>query len=194
MHVSFLGIDIGKNSCSVVGVDDSGADHQGGSSGSQLMGNGLCPRPARDWQEAKRPDRGRHARVTARPPTHASPTVARMSSRPWKASVGRPAIPRRSGWTTSYVGKQTGNRPTGLPASATADAFIRLLQMVSTVNGIVPCHSKHRIHQQVVPWSSPSLRWDTCPGGRPEHYLQGRNRALTALAERGPSTWSPVVR
>ncbi len=28
------------------------------------------------------------------------------------------------------------------------------------------------------------------PGGGPKHYLQGRERALTALSERGSSTWN----
>lgn len=39
---------------------------------------------------------------------------------------------------------------------------------------------------------SPSSTRASDPGGRPEHYLQGhRSDALTALADRGPSTWHP---
>ena len=30
---------------------------------------------------------------------------------------------------------------------------------------------------------------DAIPSGRPEHYLKGRRRALTALAERGSPAW-----
>src|SRR3954447_6728748 len=51
-------------------------------------------------------------------------------------------------------------------------------------------HSEHRIQRALqTPWSSPSLTRDADPGRRPEHYLQGRCRALTAHAERGSPTW-----
>ena len=74
------------------------------------------------------------------------------------------------------------------------DAGFNVVQMVSTVNGIAPCHSKHRIHR--------------LPDGRGPHRPQNGIRAqvegpniiyrvaicaLTALAERGPSTWFPVA-
>src|SRR3954452_16437428 len=50
--------------------------------------------------------------------------------------------------------------------------------------------SEHRIQRALqTPWSSPSLTRDADPGRRPEHYLQGRCRALTAHAERGSPTW-----
>src|SRR3954468_21430080 len=51
-------------------------------------------------------------------------------------------------------------------------------------------HSEHRIQRALqTPWSSPSLTRDADPGRRPEHYLQGRCRALTVHAERGSPTW-----
>jgi hypothetical protein len=75
-----------------------------------------------------------------------------------------------------------------------ADADSKLIQMVSTVNGIAPSHSKHRIQRR------------PCGGGphRPQDEIrtqvEGPNiiyrvacRALTALAERGPSTWHPTA-
>jgi hypothetical protein len=65
--------------------------------------------------------------------------------------------------------------PTVLYAPRFVGAGSNLSLAASTVNGIAPCHSKHRIQQCLErPWSSPSLRRDTHPGGRPEHYLQGR--------------------
>jgi hypothetical protein len=85
--------------------------------------------------------------------------------------------------------------PTVLYAPRFVGAGSNLSLAASTVNGIAPCHSKHRIRQCLERlWSSPSLRRDTHPGGRPEHYLQGRFRALAAHAERGPSTWRPTAR
>lgn len=62
-------------------------------------------------------------------------------------------------------------------------------QAASTGTGKGLVHSKHRVRTKAA-LTVPTRASD--PGGRPEHYLQGhRSDALTALADRGSSTWHP---
>ena len=64
-------------------------------------------------------------------------------------------------------------------------------QAASTSKGKDLVHSKHRV-RRLRP--SPSSTRASDPGGRPKHYLQGhRSDALTALTDRGSSTWHPPL-
>ena len=54
-------------------------------------------------------------------------------------------------------------------------------QVASAVEERALGHSEHRVQRRGQPWPSPSSTRDADPGGRPEHYLQGRGCALTAL-------------
>jgi transposase len=60
----------------------------------------------------------------------------------------------------------------------------------SALAGKTLSHSEHRI-QRPGPWSSPSSTRGADPSGRPDHYLQGRGRALTAQAGKGFSRSAP---
>lgn len=97
--------------------------------------------------------------------------------------------------TTSYVGKQLSGfgQQVSLRRDA-ADASSKLIQMVSTVNGIVPSHSKHRIQRHS------RGRGPHRPQNGIRIQVEGPNiiyrvasGTLTAVSERGPSTWCPAA-